>query len=84
MCHKDVVTHKLYFTEVSWKTFKAATDLKHDKIAENMCGKWDDGPFGCYHRACYQYYTAKNLLERIEKRKKVEEQTLPVIPSIIR
>ena len=78
LCHKDGVQGKLTsFTDVSWKTFKAAANLRHDQIADNMSENWEDGPFGSYHRNCYQSYTAKNLLERVEKRRKLEEQSLP-------
>ena len=77
LCHKDGVQSSLTsFTDVSWKTFKANANLRHDQTADNMSGKWDDGPFGFYHRACYQSYTAKNLLERVEKRRKIEAEQL--------
>ena len=37
-----------------------------------MEGQWENGPFGVYHRNCYQTYTAKNLLERVAKKRKIE------------
>ena len=75
LCHKPGVHGPLTnFTEVSWETFKAAASVRHDQIADDMCGKWENGPFGSYHRSCYQTYTAKNLLERVEKRKKLDNR----------
>ena len=38
-----------------------------------MEGKWESGPYGGYHRKCYQNYTAKSHIERIAaKRRKIE------------
>ena len=39
-------------------------------------GEWESGPFGVYHRKRYQTYTAKNLLERVAKKRKTEKITL--------
>ena len=33
----------------------------------------ENGPFGMYHRNCYQNYTAKNVLDRVAKKRKIEE-----------
>lgn len=41
-----------------------------------MGGKWERGPLGVYHRKCYQTYTAKNLLERVARKRKIEEISL--------
>ena len=39
-----------------------------------MKGKWEFGPFGGYHRKCYQNYTAKSHIERVvTKRRKIAE-----------
>ena len=38
-----------------------------------MKGKWENGPFGMYHRNCFQSYTAKNVLDRVAKKRKIEE-----------
>ena len=38
-----------------------------------MEGQWEEGPFGGYHRNYYQTYTAKNLLARVAKKRKIEE-----------
>jgi len=74
LCHKARVQGTLtYFSDVSWKTFKEASDFRKDGISTNMEGKWENGPFGVYHRRCYQTYTAKNLLERAAKKRKIEE-----------
>lgn len=74
LCHKDGVSdHELsLFTDISWKKFKAAANIRNDQIADKMSEKWDGGPFGSYHRKCYQSYTAKNVLDRLEKRKNTE------------
>lgn len=41
-----------------------------------MFGKWESGPFGQYHRSCYQTYTTKNLLERVAKQRKIDNNVL--------
>ena len=74
LCHKAGVQGPLTnFSEVSWRTFKEASDLRKDDISESMKGKWEKGPFGMYHRNCYQSYTAKNVLDRVAKKRKIEE-----------
>ena len=74
LCHKAGVQGPLTnFSEVSWRTFKEASDLRKDDISESMKGKWENGPFGMYHRNCYQNYTAKNVLDRVAKKRKIEE-----------
>ena len=74
LCHKTGVQGPLtYFSEVSWRTFKEASDLRKDEISESMKGKWKNGPLGKYHRNCYQNYTAKNVLDRVAKKRKIEE-----------
>ncbi len=74
LCHKAGVQGPLTnFSEVSWRTFKEASDLRKDDISESMKGKWENGPFGMYHRNCYQSYTAKNVLDRVAKKRKIEE-----------
>lgn len=60
------------FTDVSWKTFKEATALRDDDIARAMTTKWESGPFGGYHRVCYQMYTGKDHLQRVLKKRKLE------------
>ena len=74
LCHKPGVHGPLTnFSDVSWRTFKEASDLRKDEISQKMEGQWENGPFGVYHRNCYQTYTAKNLLERVAKKRKIEE-----------
>lgn len=74
LCHSDGIKDTLTsFTEVTWNTFKDAAFLRKDTIYGNMEGKWDTGPFGGYHRSCYQMYTAKSHIERIVRKRKSEE-----------
>ena len=61
------------FSEVSWRTFKEASDLRKDDISESMKGKWESVPFGMYHRNCHQNYIAKNVLDWVAKKRKIEE-----------
>lgn len=37
-----------------------------------MGGKWDSEPFGSDHRKCYQTNTAKSLLARVGKKRKID------------
>ena len=74
LCHKAGVQGPLTnFSKVSWRTFKEASDLRKDDISESMKGKWENGPFSMYHRNFYQNYTAKNVLDRVAKKRKIEE-----------
>ena len=62
------------FSSVSWKTFKSAAEFREDDISKSMKGKWEFGPFGGYHRKCYQNYTAKSHIARVvTKRRKIDE-----------
>ena len=54
-------------------TFKEASDVRKDDISESTKGKWENGPLGMYHRSCYQNYTPKNVLNRVAKKRKIEE-----------
>ena len=68
LCHKAGVQGPLTdFSSVSWKTFKKMIFSKY------MEGKRESGPYGGYHRKCYQNYTAKSHIEWIAaKRRKIE------------
>ena len=78
LCHKPGVQGPLTnFSDVSWRTFKEASESRKDDISESMEGKWEGGPFGVYHRTCYQTYTAKNLPERVAKKRKID--TIPLV-----
>ena len=74
LCHKSGAQGPLTnFSSLSWNTFKNACDLRQDDISQSMEGKWESGPFGGYHRKCYQNYTAKSHVERVvAKRRRVE------------
>jgi len=75
LCHKSGVRGPLTeFSSVSWKTFNSAAEFLEDDISKFMIGKWEFGPFGGYHRKCYQNYTAKSNNERVvTKRRKIDE-----------
>ncbi|KAL9951848.1 hypothetical protein ACROYT_G044583 [Oculina patagonica] len=74
LCHTEGIKGTITsFTEISWQTFKESAFLRKDSIYESMQEKWDVGPFGGYHRVCYQMYTAKSHLQRVVKKRKLEE-----------
>lgn len=83
LCHKTGVQGQLtQFSSTSWKTFRAACDARGDEISKAMQGKWGMGPFGNYHRKCYQTYTAKSHVERVlSKRRKIDSTTTEVKPD---
>lgn len=76
LCHKSGAQGPLTnFSSLSWKTFKNASDLRQDDISKSMEGKWESGPFGGYHRKCYQNYTAKSHIERaVAKRRRIDPE----------
>ena len=72
LCHvrEDNQVPETAFTAVSWSTFRKAALHNQDEIAHQMAGRWDDGPFGFYHRKCYGTYTRiRNLSRDTTKRK---------------
>ena len=74
LCHIDGIKDTLTsFSDVSWKSFKDAAFLRKDTIYENMEGRWNAGPFGSYHRSCYQTYTSKGHIERVVRKRRLEE-----------
>ena len=75
LCHKSGVQGPVTeFSSVSWKTFKSAAEFREDDSSKSMKGKWEFGPFGGYHRKCYQNYTAESHFERVvTKKRKIDE-----------
>ena len=79
LCHKEGVKGVLTsFSGKSWKTFQHAALVRNDDVSKSMENKWSEGPFGMYHRTCYQMYTGKDHLERaVKKRKLSDNNDLP-------
>ena len=77
MCHirRDATCHLTDFTEKSWKKLKEAAEICRDQgfcfLSENFPHPASkDGTFGSYHGVCYQFYTNKTHLERIQSMRK--------------
>ena len=70
LCHKQGVEANLLtnFSDRSWKKFKESAERRRDDIFEVMRGKWEEEPKGGYHRQCYQFYTNKGHLARLERK----------------
>ena len=71
VCHcRDVSGTLVSGSEKSWNTFLKAAEIRKDSIwnALQVLGSSTEKRDNCrYHRACYQHYTSKTLLERISQ-----------------
>lgn len=68
LCHITNCHDKLTrFTEKSWRKFEACSEKRQDETWLSMKHHWKNGPKGGYHRQCYQRYTNKGHLSRIEE-----------------
>ena len=68
LCHCRGASGKLVdFTEANWQTLKNAAEIRRDVVLNNFSSRFDEGPFGGYHRLCYQKYTNKTLLSRFSR-----------------
>ena len=55
------------FHDQSCDTLKRAAEIRQDSIGLQLKDHWDRGPIGVKHRKCYQVYTNKTLLDRLQK-----------------
>ena len=70
LCHCRNVTGKLTcFTDASWETFRRSAEVRRDDAYEVLSQHFSagGGPFGGYHRSCYQAFTNKTLLARLQR-----------------
>ena len=70
LCHCRNVTGKLTcFTDASWETFRRNAEVRRDDAYEVLSQHFlaGGGPFGGYHRSCYQTYTNKTLVARLQR-----------------
>ncbi len=63
------------FTDISWEKLKQCSEIRQDNIYDTIKTRWNEGPRGGYHRACYQEYTHKHKLDRIQRKRKSETET---------
>ena len=72
LCHSGPVpSHEplVAFGERSWKTLLQAASVRDDHLHAFLCGSGAglDAPRGFYHRVCYQKYTHRQYLARLEE-----------------
>ena len=72
LCHSGPVpSHEplVAFGERSWKTLLQAANVRDDHLHAFLCGSGAglDAPRGFYHRVCYQKYTHRHHLARLEE-----------------
>ena len=63
------------FTVVSWEKLRSAAELRKDETWKKLEGSWESGPRGAYHRDCYQAYTHREHLERLQRRRSEGKST---------
>ena len=77
-CHEAAQdAHLTRFTAISWEKLRRAAEVRQDGTWEKLEGEWERGPWGAYHRQCYQTYTHKKLLARLKKRRSEEGTSIP-------
>ena len=82
LCYRRNVTGKLTcFTDASWETFRRSAEVRRDDAYEVLSRHFSagGGPFGGYHRSCYQTYTNKTLLARLQRDESKAEDEQPLI-----
>ena len=59
----------LHGSDASWETFRRSAEVRRDDTYEVLSQHFSagGGPFGGYHRSCYQTYTNKTLLARLQR-----------------
>ena len=59
----------LHGSDASWETFRRSAEVRRDAGYEVLSQHFSagGGPFGGYHRSCYQTYTNKTLLARLQR-----------------
>ena len=68
----------LHGSDASWETFRKSAEVRRDDAYEVLSQHFSagGGPFGGYHRSCYQTYTNKTLLARLQRdESKAESET---------
>lgn len=67
LCHVTECSENLTsFTTKSWEKFQKCSQTRQNHIWLTMMNYWKERPKGEYHRQCYQRYTNKGHLTRIE------------------
>ena len=73
-CHEDAHGDVTQFTAKSWKALHEAAEERRDQIYEALAPNFQSGPRGGYHRRCYQTYTNKTFLVRLQRHGKKRKQ----------
>ena len=78
ICHKDGESHDYQpltqITETSWLTLTNTTLVRKDHVYDKLQSYFKGESRGCYHCNCYQWYTHKQKLERLKRKRKRELQ----------
>ena len=73
-CHEDAHGDVTQFTAKSWKALHESAEQRRDQIYEALAPHFQSGPRGGYHRRCYQTYTNKTFLVRLQRHGKKRKQ----------
>ena len=78
ICHKDGESHDYQpltqITETSWLTLTNAALVRKDHVYDKLQSYFKGEPRGCYHRNCYQWYTHKQKLERLKRKRELQNE----------
>ena len=69
----DVTGPLTAFTQTSWKTLQHAASIRLDDVFTVLQNSYTDEskPIGAYHRQCYQAYTNKKALDKLQRSRDV-------------
>ena len=70
---EDPFTPLTAFTQISWNKFKQAAEARQYNTYKKLKGIRDEKVQGWYHRKCYQSYTHKQHIERLQRKRKSED-----------
>ena len=78
ICHKDGESHDYQpltqITETSWLTLTNAALVRKDHVYDKLQSYFKGEPRGCYYRNCYQWYTHKQKLERLKRKRELQNE----------
>ncbi len=78
------------FTAKNRKALHEAAEQQRDQIYEALAPHFQNGPRGGYHRRCYQTYTNKTFLVRLQRHGKKRKQpdrtatSFSTVPAIMK
>ena len=78
ICHKDSESHDYQpltqVTETSWLTLTKNAFIRKHHVYDKLQSSFNGKPCSCYHRNCYQWYNHKQNLERLKRKRELQNE----------